>query len=180
MVKRILIIGLIVIAYGCIPTKNDYNMFRHKPARFSIKPNHNKNFIKYVATSAFYAMMLTKSHIKKYNLENVLIGVKFYDKGRIAHFRGIDFNSLESLDPKKAIMGYYNYDNKTFSIEKIYSGPALIGSTHKLSLSEIILEKSSKDTLFIRNFNRSVGSGNITKYIRMDLPKEFLIYKPDW
>ncbi len=180
MVKRILIIGLIVIAYSCIPTKNDYSMVRYKPVKFSIKPNHNKNFIKYVDTSSFYIAIHSDKFIKKYNLQDYTTGFKFYGNGKVGFIKGVNFLKPESFNSERASMGYYNFIGGKFYIETLYSGPGLLGSNYMASKKEILLNKSSKDTLFIKNFKSSRGSDSIAKYVRMDLPKEFLIYKPDW
>ena len=123
---------------------------------------------------------LGKEHIEKYNLENFKNGIKFYSKGRVGHFKGIDFNKVESFNPKKATMGYYNYDGRNFYIEDISPVPSLVGSKYLLSKSKIIIEESSNDTLVLKNFKSAGGGGYTVKYVKRKMPKEALNYKPDW
>ncbi|WP_156168947.1 hypothetical protein [Kordia jejudonensis] len=158
-------------------TKNDYGMVRFKQSRFSIKPNNNQNYIQHIDTTVFYMAVHSKEFIKEYKLENFKNGIKFYGNGKVGHFKGIDFNNAASFNPKKATMGYYNYDGENFYVEYIYEIP---GGTHKLAKSEIILRKSSTDTLIVKSFKSATSAEKITKYARMKIPVEALNYKVDW
>ncbi len=155
-------------------------MVRFKPNRFSITPNTHEDYIKYIDTSVFYVAIQSKENIEKYNLENFQNGIKFYSEGRIGHFKGINFNKAEQFDPKKASMGYYNYDGTIFYIEGISPVPSLVGSKYLLSKSKILIEQSSNDTLILKNFKSAGGGGYTIKYVKRKIPKEALNYKPDW
>ena len=166
--------------FSCLSTKNHYDIVRFKPNRFSIKPNTNQDYKKHIDTSAFYVAIIPRDHIEKYKIEDFQNGIKFYGEGRLGHFKGVDFTNAESFNPEKAIMGYYNFNGEDFYIEKIYSGPSLVGSRYHLSLSRIIIEESTIDTLVMENFENSSGRKNVVKYTKKKLPQEFLVYKPDW
>lgn len=178
--KRFMIIIFLPLFFGCIPTKNEFDMARFKPNRFRVKPNTNKNYEKIIDTSGFYVAVGSKKFIEKYNFENFRSGMKFYGDGRVGYFTRIDFNNAQSFNPKKAHMGYYIYNGKDFFIEDFYPVPSLVGSRYLLSKKKILMEKSSKDTLVIASFRSAGGGGDTIKYIKKKLPEEFLIFKPDW
>jgi len=177
MIRKTSILCLVVIVFSCISTKNDYEMVRFKPNRFTIKPNKNKNYIQHIDTTVFYMAILSEEFVEKYNLENFKSGIKFYGKGRVGRFKGVDFNNVESFNPKKATMGYYNYSDEGFYIEDIYEIP---GGTHRLSKHEVLLSESSKDTLVIRTFKSATSADKTVKYVKKVIPKEVLNYKSDW
>ena len=180
MVRKCFIIICMLIICSCIPTKNDYDMARFKPTKFSIKPNKNKDYIKYVDTSSFYIIIHSDEFIKKHNLQNYITGFKFYSNGRVGFIKDVNFSRPETFNSKRASMGYYNFNEKEFYIETLYSGPGLLGSNYVVSKKEILLNKSTKDTLVIRTFQRNSNRINIDKYVKQSLPKEALNFTPDW
>ena len=180
MVKKFISIGLILFIFSCIPAKNIFNVVRFKSSKFTVKPNSNEDFTKVIDTSVFYQAILSDEFISEYSLQNYNNGFKFYKNGKIGFFKDVDFNDVESFNPKKADMVYYNFSGKEFIIEVVYPIPSLIGEKYKLSKREIILEKSSMDSLTIRTYKSSTTDNRITKYVKRKIPKEALNYKPDW
>ncbi|WP_430410479.1 hypothetical protein [Kordia sp.] len=152
-------------------------MARFKPAKFSIKPNQNKEYIKHIDTTVFYMAVFSEEFIKEYNLENFKSGIKFYGEGKVGHFKGIDLNKAASFNPKKATMGYYNYSDEGFFVEYVYEIP---GGTYKVAKNQIILRESSRDTLVIKTFQSATSAEKITKYVKKKIPKEALQYHLDW
>lgn len=181
MVRKISIItGISLIVFSCIPTKNDYSMARFKPNRFSIKPNKNKDYLKYIDTSSFYMIIHSDEFIKKHNLQNFITGFKFYNNGKVGFIKDVNFSNPETFNSKRASMGYYDFNEKGFYIETLYSGPGLLGSNYVVSKKEILLNESTEDTLVIRTFHEKSSRINIDKYVKRKMPKEALNYKPDW
>lgn len=174
---------LLIISFlinSCFPFKNEYQSTRFNSARFKLKPRNNDLYIKVIDLSSFYTIILNEDFIKKYNLENYIVGLKFYDNGRVGFFKDVDFSKPETFNPQKASMGYYNFDGNEFLIEFIFPGPALFGLKYSLSREEIIINYKNKDTLFVRTFKSARSSYKVSKYLKRKLPKEALIYKPDW
>jgi hypothetical protein len=161
--------------FGCFPAKNEFGKLRFSTSRFKLKPNTNLEYLSVVDTSCFYVSIHSKEFTKKYNLENYVTGYKFYDKGRVGIFKGIDFSKPETLNPKRASMCYYNYSEKGFFIESLIPTP---GGRHVLTKEKIIDMRN--DSLIVKNYNSSVSYNDTSYYKKTKLPKEFLKYNPDW
>lgn len=177
MIKNIIVLALILIIFSCYSTKNDYDVERFKTSRFRIQPNQNKDYIKYIDTTVFYLTVLPKEEVEIYNLENYQTGYKFYGNGRVGLFKGVNFNDLEEFNPKKATMGYYNYDGTNFYMESFYKIP---GGTYKLSKQEILLDESFGDTLIIGTVESSTSSRRKVKFVKINMPFKALNFSPDW
>lgn len=177
MVKNIFLISFLVIIFSCNSTKNDYGKVRFTQTKFTIKPNKNKNYTKYIDTSAFYMIIHSEAYRKEYNLENFKTGIKFYSDGKLGHFKGVNFNRVTSFNPKKATMGYYNYSDEGFFVEYVYEIPS---GAYRVAKKQILLNESSRDTLVIKTFKSATSAEKINKYVKKTIPTEALNYTPDW
>jgi len=169
MVKKLILLALILCMVSCFYTRTDYGNIRFKPNRFTIKPNSNPDVYKIIDTTKLYELV-DAINIKYNQRPNSLKKefLKFYANGRVGEFETYFDSDVRTLDPKKAKMAYYNYDGKNLVIQIYFEHPqggGLITSRlHKIDNS----------------FLELVSDEYIDKYKILDLPKEFLIYKPDW
>jgi hypothetical protein len=94
--------------------------------------------------------------------------IKFYANGRFGEFFNCDMNDINSFLPEKANMGYYKYDKKGLQIKIFFEHPQGGGWLKERMIS------NSNDTLIFK------VDRVFTKYKALNLPKEFLIFTPDW
>lgn len=154
---------------SCFYTRTDYGKIRFKSSRFSIKPNSNKEVFKIIDTTKLYELVDIIDTIynqRGYSMKKEFL--KFYDNGRIGEFDAYEKSDIKSLDPKKAKMAYYNFDGKTLVVQFYFEHPQGGG------LVKEKLYKIKPDTL------EFMSGSLLSKYKIIDLPKEFLVYKPDW
>lgn len=167
MVKKLIFI-LLIICCSCITIKNDHNQERFKISRFTIKPTENLFFYKVIDTSSIY--ILTDIYNNGSLNINIPQGLKFYKNGRVGKFKELDlkFTEITNLNPKKAEMGFYKYHNNRLEIE-FMSNSAQSGNF--LTKKEVLIKG---DTIV-----SSYGNFEYI-YVKKIIPKDFLIYKPDW
>jgi hypothetical protein len=169
MVKKSMCLIILLIFSGCFYTRTQYGMIRFKQNRFSIKPNSNDNVYKIIDTTKLYELIDVIDTIhnqKMYSVKKEFL--KFYTNGRLGEFDIYNKGDVKSLEPMKAKMAYYNYDGKDLVVEFYFEHPQGGG------LIKEKFYKLKKDTLEL------MGETNLSKYKIIDIPKEFLIYKPDW
>ncbi len=169
MVKKTLILGLIFCLTSCFYTRTEYGNIRFNQQKFTIKPNSNNEVYKIIDTTKLYEridVIDTLYNERPNNLRKQFL--KFYSKGRVGEFDAYYEGDIKSLDPKKAKMAYYNYDNKNLVIQFYFEHPQGGG------LLKYKLNKLNKEKLEL------IGYNNLVTYKIIDLPKECLIYKPDW
>lgn len=94
--------------------------------------------------------------------------LKFYNNGKMGVFYYFDIEDVNSLNPKKADMGYYNLVNDKLTIQFYFKHPQGGGFIKEK------LHKVSNDTL------QFLSDNVLTTFEPIQLPKEFLIYQPDW
>ena len=101
--------------------KNEFGRTRQSVSVFSFKAIENIESYKIIDTSAFYKLVLDENLIKsrknRYESLEMIEGLKFYKNGRVGYFRDVDFDSIETLNPKKAIMGLYDFSNNLYFAE---------------------------------------------------------------
>ena len=161
--------GIFFIFISCLYTRTDYGKIRFKPFRFSIKPNSNKEVFNIIDTTKLYELVDACDPLnneRMYSMRKQFL--KFYTNGRVGEFDVYNESDIKSLHPKKAKMAYYNYDGKKLVVEFYFEHPQG-GGLIKKNFKEI-----RKDTLVLMN------ESYLYKYKILDLPKEFLVYKPDW
>jgi len=169
MVKKIILTVITLCMISCFYTRTDYGNIRFKPYRFTIKPNSNSDVYEVIDTTKLYELVDAVN--SKYNQRPNSLRkqfLKFYANGRVGEFEGYYPGDINSLAPQKAKMAYYNYDGKNLIIQIYFEHPQG-GGLIKKNFKEI-----KGDTLELVNDDYSY------KYKIIDLPKEFLIYKPDW
>jgi hypothetical protein len=169
MVKKILLLLLILCMISCFYTRTEYGNIRFKQQRFTIKPNSNSNAYKVIDTTKLYEIV-NVINIKHNQRQNSLGKqfLKFYANGRVGQFDAYYDNDINSLNPKRAKMAYYNYDGENLVIQIYFEHPQG-GGLIKKNFKEI-----KEDTLEL------VNDDYLYKYKILELPKEFLVYKPDW
>lgn len=171
MVKRIFIYCLTLCLFiSCLSYKNENGQKRFKYNRFTIKPNTNNEVFKFIDTTSIYKIIWSED--LKYNQTLEIANptyLKFYKNGRVAKFYNYSEEDITSLDPKKARMALYNYDNDKLVIEVYFTNPQGGGL-----VKDEYLVKQKNDTLELKS------ESHLKKYKIIPLPKEFLNYKPDW
>ncbi|WP_282042380.1 hypothetical protein [Winogradskyella flava] len=173
--NTLIVIFTSAILVSCFSTKNEYGSRRFNTSRFKLKPNTNPDYVNIIDTSALYIQIHTKEFIKKYGLENYITGYKFYNKGRVGLFKGVNFSKPDTFNPKKASMCFYNYTEDGFFIESLTPVP---GGGYALSKGKII--KVGNDTLLITRFKSAISSSDTIYFKKKKLPVGFLRFKPDW
>lgn len=121
-----------------------------------------------ILTQEDYPDSNQKLHQVKSNHIRNRMYLKFYANGRVGRFFNYDRNDVNSLNPKMARIGYYRYDKNGFYINFFSKLPQGSGWSKKR------LVKCNQDTLCFK------GDKLITKYKGINLPKKFLVFKPDW
>ncbi len=169
MVKKTILLALLLCMASCFYTRTDYGNIRFKPYRFTIKPNSNPEVYKIIDTTKLYELVDAIDTIYNERPNSIKKEfLKFYANGRVGEFDTYYESDIEFLDPKKAKMAYYNYDGKNLIIQIYFEHPQGGG------LLKYKLYKVDKQQLILTGYN------SLTTYKIIDLPKEFLIYKPDW
>lgn len=95
--------------------------------------------------------------------------LKFYKNGRVGEFINIYVNDMDDLNPKKANSHLYRYKKGKFNVQVYFKHPQCGECFIKQTLNKI-----SNDTIQIMSGN------NIATYVKMDIPKSYLKYQPEW
>ncbi|WP_350292933.1 hypothetical protein [uncultured Croceitalea sp.] len=169
--KTGVIIMLTLLIASCVSYRNDYGRKRFACCKFTMKRNTNSEVYKIIDTTKIYKLVSVLNiegkdstylkDINKYFL-------KFYADGKVGEFFSYDDISLNSLNPKKATIGVYKYSKGKLTIQT-YLETAQGGGFVKNRL-----KKSTDHYLEFGDENNSV------RYEKEEIPKEFLIYTPDW
>ncbi len=174
MVKNIVCCFIVFLLYSCaldLQKKNEYGKPRFKKYRFSLNANlGEESKIKHlISLDSIYK--LVKVIYKEYDKEEYkeLINfrkryLKFYENGKLAIF---EEEMLHEMNPKKSIMGIYEYKNNKLYIEYFsYSVQADYFKT--------------KQELYIQN-NKLIETDKYYRHIyeKMYLPSKNDI-RPDW
>ena len=184
MVRALLLFIIILLFQNCCYNgfRNNYNIPRSKKVGFYNE--FDNTIFNEIDTSCVYegiGYYKNNKVILYKDYSHGKIFIKFYSKGRIAKFTGIGFDQKlfktttdykiikNDFDSSKAYMGYYIKENYTITANQFLNNQCQMFWVK----SEIIVKK---DTL-IQKYNRFYN--NIV-YFKRILPKEFLIYKPDW
>ncbi|MCF6348614.1 MAG: hypothetical protein L3J20_09995 [Flavobacteriaceae bacterium] len=170
MVRNLSILVLLLITLNsCFSYKTKYGKKRFKYNKFTIKFNTNNNAYNIIDTSKIYKIISSEEINYKKKLEIVTpTYLKFYANGRLGIFQNYDKNNIKSLDPKKSRMAIYNYTGDELIIQIYFNHPQGGG------LVKSKLFRLEEDTLELKSENY------LEKYKKLSLPKDFLIYKPDW
>ena len=168
---------LLLLFVSCTSTRNEQNRLRINLNNFSIKPNDCNFKSKTIDTVSFYKLILNNKIIQhrknRYISLEKIEGLKFYSKGKVGYFNDVNLLDFESLNPKNAIMGVYNCDEKTFNVEYISKSPQKGIYLWKENIFSI---SKKRDT--ITAFSET--SLDTIQYVKVPLENFFLNYKPDW
>lgn len=167
----------LLIFLSCTTIKNEYGRTRYELNDFSFKPNESTIIYSIIDTSLFYKLELNEELIRsrknRYIDLEMIEGLKFYKNNRVAYFIKIKLDSINTFNPKKAVMGLYQISNGNIEFEFIVRNP----QSGKYLLKERVINNSKN------NYCLNVvvlNSKDTVKYNKISIPKEFLIYKPDW
>lgn len=163
---RIVTLFFLVFLLSCSPAKNEFGQERFRASRFTIKPVENAEFYKRVDTSAVY--VLTSIYNNGNFVINIAHCLKFYKDGRVGDFSNYNLDKKEFLNPKKAEMGYYKFENDKLEIE-FMSHSAQAGN---FLAKEKVSIKGDRIVSFDGEFRY--------EYVKKKLPEDYLIYRPDW
>ncbi|MFD0861426.1 hypothetical protein ACFQ1M_04355 [Sungkyunkwania multivorans] len=141
-----------------------------------IKPNSDPIAYTIVDTSKMYrqiSLINTFDHsndsMQNQYLKSNPTYLKFYENGRVGKFTNIDVTDIDDLNPKKAESYLYTYKKGKFIVQVYFKNPQCGECFIKETLSKV-----SKDTI------KMYSEDYIATYIKIDIPKSYLIYKPEW
>ena len=167
--KTGVIILLILITVGCVTYRNDSGRKRFICCKFTMKRNTNNDVYKIIDTKKVYKLVsVLNTQDSTYFKEINKLFLKFYADGKVGKFYNYDGINVNSLNPKKATIGVYRYSKGALTIQT-YLQTAQGGGFIK-----DILKKSTADFLEFGDEDYS------RRYKKINIPKEFLIYTPDW
>lgn len=173
MVRKISIYILCLFVFvGCYSYKNEYGSIRSKINKSNYKKKINKDVYEIIDTTKLYKMVswISIKDEKAINRINEVSEsyIKFYNQGKFSEFNSYKEDNFNSLNPQKSEENYYYLKNKELILQYYFQHPQGGGKIKSKLLNH------SSDTLAF------ISDNTIIKYIAIDLPKEFLIYKPDW
>lgn len=149
--------------------RTEYGKKRNKKDFSKILVSQNDSIFKIIDTTKIYERVTVLSLLDNRPYDNFKkIYLKFYNNGRVGTFYYFDKDDIESINPKKADIGYYKFLNDDLIIQTYFEHPQGGGYT-KDKLSQV-----SSDTLVL------INEFYLDKYKAIPLPKYFLKFKPDW
>lgn len=178
----ILILSITINSCGY---RNEFGRKRFKKMFFPMKINNNHKVFEIIDTTCIYGRYshnyedqtngidTTSNHVDylKKELGPFVYYWKFYKNGKLGKFLRYG-SDISSINPKEANMGKYYYDFKANKlITATYFRHPQGGGIIRNKFS---VEKQG-DTLILNENNKIIKKFKIIK-----LPKEFLIYTPDW
>lgn len=182
MVNKIFFICIVLLLISCATQRNEFGRLRPDSSRFTIKSSTNNFINKQIDTSAFYLKISQDNTDCMFDIKNekrlirdIGIGFKFYSKGKVGMFYNVDFKNIETLNPKRAVLGFYQEINGELFLEFLLNH---VQSGNFLVKKKILILDNS--FLKIKSFKKAISPEYISTYEKVNLSKEFLIYKPDW
>lgn len=177
MVKKISCLFTLLLFVSCFTIRNNEGRVRTKLNRFSIKIRSDDSSIySLIDTAGIYMVVENKyPNNEPIKIDSVTNGIKFYKNCRVGLFHDINLKNTNCLNPKLADMGFYNLNDDIVELEFLFY--------HVQSGNFICKKEFTKvkvDTIIGFTKKTSTGGGYFTTYVKRELPKEFLIYKPDW
>lgn len=160
---------LIICFVSCVP-RNEYGSIRANKIRFSNKKCVDENVFEKIDTSAVYLAELNAFDTG----EPYINGFKFYGGHKVSFFVNLKLDQPNSLDPKKAKMGYYNTCSEPYTIQIAY---------HHVQSGIFISKKEFEivnDTLIVKTLKSPQAFFRVTKYYKQQLPLNQLRFNPDW
>lgn len=171
IMRKILIFTLLLFLTSCYYQRTSSGKKRYIVNLFKMKLVNNDSLFKVIDTTKLYGL---KSVLSLTDNEYVYpfkqIYLKFYGKNKVGMFYSFDIDDTGTLNPKKADMGYYNYIKGILTTKIYFENPQSEGYIKE---NNIIIQKDKNLIKFKTNYYED-------EYEVIDLPKVFLIYKPDW
>lgn len=174
--KNVIFSGIIFSIILSCASINEYGKRRIGFHIEKIKPNSNPQAYKIIDTSKVYLEISTINTFdnsndseRNENLKTNPTYLKFYKDGRVGEFDNPDFDDIEDFNPRKAKSYLYELNKDKFIVQVYFNNPQCGECFVKQELIKI-----SDDTLKI-----TMGD-YISTYIKKELPKSYLIYKPEW
>jgi hypothetical protein len=95
--------------------------------------------------------------------------LKFYKNGRVAEFRNIDLNYIETLNPERAQSHLYSLKKDKFIVQQYFKSP----QCGECFIKKLVTKNSHNQIVL------SSGEDTYT-YKEVEVPLNYLVYKPDW
>lgn len=165
------ILILILLTASCVSYRNTFGRKRFICCKFTMERNTNNEVYKIIDTTKIYklaSVLNIEGYDSTYLKEINTYFLKFYADGKVGQFFYYDDINLNSLNPKSATIGVYRYSKGELTVQT-YLETAQGGGFIKNRL-----KKCTADYLEFGDVNYS------RRYDKVDIPKEFLIYTPDW
>jgi len=171
MVRSFLISCVLIFFFTNCYHKTISGRKRYNVDLFKMKLINNDSLYKVVDTTKLYKLQNVFNVADNEYLDNFkYVYLKFYSKNKVAMFYYFDINNIKSLNPENADMGYYNYSKGKITTQIYFESPQSEGYIKE----EYIIIKNDENIIKFK------GNNYINEYKILDLPKEFLICKPDW
>jgi len=156
-----------LLCFFSILSCSHYNEYGRKRVNFNlerIKPNSDPKAFTIIDTTKLYkkVAMVTPENIRPEFAKVRLEYLKFYNNGRVGKFDSIDFDIIESFNPKNAESYLYQYKNNELVVQ-IYFTHVQCGQC----FIKERLKKVSNDTIQL------LSDGYIDTYVAVDIPKSF-------
>lgn len=134
-----------------------------------MKPNSNDLVYQIIDTTKLYKIVSVVNLPDGRALANFNTSyLKFYGNGKVGTFYTYNEHDINSLNPEKSDIGIYNYTKEVLTIQTYFyhvQGGGFVKDR---------LQKKTPNTL------EFVGDKVLSTYKMVDIPSEWLIYKPDW
>jgi len=174
MVKIIFFFVILLVLTNCTISNDNRNN-----KKFNIQ--RNGEIFSQIDTSSIYILTevdnkdyIINSKLDMVKLINIKQFLKFYKNGRVALFNNTNTDDVYYLNPNKAIKGFYYIESNTYKMEFIFNH---VQAGKFLSKKDLIIKG---DTIISYTIRTPRGGGYYSKYIKQKIPKDSLIYKPDW
>jgi hypothetical protein len=167
--------GLIFFLSSCLVWSCSYrNEFGQDRVRFNIqriKANSDENVYNIIDTAKIYSeISITDNSGKPVSIPDYKpTHLKFYKDGRVAEFKDIDMGTINSFNPKQARSSLYNLTKGQLIIQTYFRNP----QCGQCFLKERF-EKTSDGSFQLKN------DSYIKTFKATEIPKSYLIFKPDW
>jgi hypothetical protein len=168
--KQLILLVSIYILVGC-SHRNDFGQNRVNFNLERIKPNTDESVYNIIDTTKIFSeISITDDSGNPVSIPNYKSNyLKFYKNGRVAEFSDINLQDISSFNPKRAKGYLYNLKNGNLVIQVYFKNPQCGQCFIKEKFNKI-----SEDTFELKN------DSYISTYKALEIPKDFLVYKPDW
>jgi len=172
--EKIIRFSLIILSFlllGC-SYKNEFGQNRNRFNFEKIKPNNDDQVYSIIDTTKLYReVSITDENRNPVAPQNTGkdIYLKFYKNGRVAEFWNINFNNVDSFNPKYARSYLYNLKKNILTVQIYFRNPQCGQCFIKEKLSKI-----SEEIFELQNDHY------IYTYQAQDIPAAYLKYNPDW